>query len=145
MCMLIHVRYALFVSYLNGTWILSTDFSRKKNSQISALMKICSVVCEFRADRQTWSHYSLSAISRMRLISMSHIFGDRSFHCLFLATWWTPDFCLTHSSEREVLCCTSTVQKCPIVGWGMIELEIPILFLPLYFPSIPCGLRHLVL
>jgi len=36
MCMLIHVRYALFLSYLNGTWILSTDFSKKKNPQISA-------------------------------------------------------------------------------------------------------------
>lgn len=112
----VHVKYALFLPYLNGTLNLLTFF---KSPQISNFTKIYPVGGEFHANRRTWrSQYSLFAISWMRLKSRPHICGDWSFHCLVLATCWTLDFCLTHSTVRELLYWTPTVKICPIVGWG---------------------------
>jgi hypothetical protein len=53
----LHVKYPLFLSDFNETWILSTDFS--KNPQISHFMKIRPMWAEFHADGQT--------VLRMRL------------------------------------------------------------------------------
>jgi hypothetical protein len=48
----LHVKYPLFLSDCNETWILSTDL--RKNTQISNLIKIHPVGAElFHADRQT--------------------------------------------------------------------------------------------
>jgi hypothetical protein len=48
----IHVKYPLFLSEFNESWVFSTDFF--KNPQISNFMKIHSVVAEsFPADRRT--------------------------------------------------------------------------------------------
>ena len=100
-------------------WNLKFIDRFSKSSQISNFTKICPVGGEFLANRRTWrSQYSLFAISWMRLKSRPHICGDWSFHCLLLATWWTLDFCLTHSTVHELLYWTPTVKICPIVGWG---------------------------
>jgi hypothetical protein len=48
----LHVKYPLFLSDFNETWICSTDFS--KNDQISNFMKIRPVGAElFDGDGQT--------------------------------------------------------------------------------------------
>jgi len=48
----LHVKYLLFLSEFNETWILSTDF--EKNTRVSKLMKIYSVGAElFHAGGRT--------------------------------------------------------------------------------------------
>ena len=52
MCIGTHVKYPLFLSEFNDTWIFLESFS--KNAQKVNFMKIRPVVAElFRADRQT--------------------------------------------------------------------------------------------
>ena len=51
-------KYALFLSDCKETWIFSTDFRKKKNTQISDFVKFCPVGAELfhadkRRDRQT--------------------------------------------------------------------------------------------
>ena len=49
----LHVKYPLFLSDFNESWIFSTDFGKKK-AQISSLIEIRSVRAEFlHADGQT--------------------------------------------------------------------------------------------
>jgi hypothetical protein len=51
----LHVKYPLFLSDFNETWIVSADF--RKNTQILNFMKILSVGAElFRADWRTDRH-----------------------------------------------------------------------------------------
>ena len=45
----VHVKYLLFLSDLNKTWLLSTDF-RKKKAQISSFTKIRQVEADRRTD-----------------------------------------------------------------------------------------------
>ena len=48
----LNVKYQLFLSDFNETWIFPTGF--RKNTQISNLMEICLLEAKFRADGQTW-------------------------------------------------------------------------------------------
>jgi hypothetical protein len=47
----LHVKYLLFLSHFNNTWIFSTD--SRKNAQLSNFKKTHSVGVEPHADRQT--------------------------------------------------------------------------------------------
>jgi len=70
-----HVKYPLFSSDFNETWIFSTDF--RKNSQIQNIMKIRTVGAELfhddkRMERQT-DMTKLFAILRTRLKALQFI------------------------------------------------------------------------
>ena len=67
----IHVKYPLFLSEFNDTWIFSTHFG--KNTKVSIFIKICPMGAEvFPASGQTWrSQQSLFAILRTRLQMVS--------------------------------------------------------------------------
>jgi hypothetical protein len=61
----LHVKYPLFLSDCNETWIFSTDFEKKKKAQILNLIKIRSVGAElFLANRQTAGQIRDEANSR---------------------------------------------------------------------------------
>ena len=45
-----HVKYPLLLSDFNETWIISTDFRKKKKAQISSLIKIRPVGTDGRTD-----------------------------------------------------------------------------------------------
>jgi hypothetical protein len=50
----LHVKYTLFLSNFNGTWICTKHF-RKKSTQIPKLIKICPVGTKLlHTDGQTW-------------------------------------------------------------------------------------------
>jgi len=58
MCIGLHVKYPLFLSYFNGTWIFSAYFFFSKNTQISNFTKIRPVAAalfhaDWRTDRRT--------------------------------------------------------------------------------------------
>ena len=96
----LHVKYPLFLSDFNATWIFSTGFS--KNTQISNFMKIRLVGNEsFDADRQTghtWRVYqSLFAFMLTRLKIIQKNISDNytyvflrygPFKCLCICTVW---------------------------------------------------------
>ena len=53
----LHVQYPFFLSDFNETWIFSTVFFSKKNTQISNFIKIRQVEAELsHADRRTDRH-----------------------------------------------------------------------------------------
>jgi hypothetical protein len=142
MCIRIHVKYDLFLSYLNGTWILSTDF-RKKSSNVrfhenlfpwdasSMRQTDMKPLFSFRnfanAPDKRVPHF------RRRLISLlvsGDVLDSRFLPDTFQRTWST----LLHINRGKMSHCWVGVD------WAGNSYFIP----AVYFPLMPCGLRHLV-
>jgi len=47
----LHIKYPLFLSYFNGTWLFTTDFSKNTQDIKLDMSNVCPVL--YHADRQT--------------------------------------------------------------------------------------------
>ena len=59
----LHVKYLLFLSDFNQTWIFSTDLKKKLRHQISWISVQWEPICSVRMDRQTDGHNKGSTFS----------------------------------------------------------------------------------
>ena len=93
-----HVKYPLFLSHFNETWILSTDFRKTLKYQISWKSVQWEPICSMRTGRHTEMKLSLFAILRTRLRTITMIYRQSvlrllsSLHLLcndFLKHKWT--------------------------------------------------------
>jgi hypothetical protein len=89
----LHVKYPLFLSDFNETWIFSTDF--RKKAQITSFIKIRPVGAElFHADGQT-DMTKLRAVFRSfvnapnkLVIVISYVVCANHVICTYPASWW---------------------------------------------------------
>jgi hypothetical protein len=136
----LHVKYTLFWSDFNKTWIFSTDFWNKL--QISYFMKICPVRVQFHADGRTDRHDEansrLSPSGRTRLIIINCNLKNSVRECVLdwsdqirhqSARLWISAFCL---SDSKILGDDSVRESVSFWTKQQILINITMTYVPQY-------------
>jgi len=103
------VKYPIFLSDFNKTWILLTDFREILKYQISRKSvwwkPSCSTRADGRTDRQTWqSLQSIFAVLRIRLINGWFIYQYTNYFDIRLRYFYLTNIDILHNQQYVVMC-----------------------------------------